>query len=380
MSLTDIFQKVRKEVPLDLSRGFYIDTPVIYDGRGNETGWNSGGRGVVFEQDGKVYRVKGVDPKSVLTDTLRDFEGNKINDVKTATTHNMDGHQVGTYTGHTVPKPFGVLTWNSVENLETVYSRLDEAYTAMKLTNPLVFLGTSPTGYGWNGWSETFQVKFALPERESDLRLREYEALVASRFMKMNADELLDKCEPIIKLYTEINKWLGFIDGAMLSKGLITGKKSRLGQNHVISKTGDGYGIFRVDHTSTEIRDPNAEGEFFEEVLMWTSGDTTLSNPDDELHKFNYLPKAVFTGSGHAAYETEDRLMKLMPPFARVYTYSQLKSMPLITTPMYQDSCRFFVADYLSGVTASGAILENLDIETKEVKPIPEKLFRDVLK
>ncbi len=231
--------------------------PAIYRGESGPAAdsvhyYNSGGRSIIFEKEGSAYRIKGVDPFGRLTKRVAKSKKNRMNDVRIVAEELAS--QPGTKKQLFRGRPFGVLTYNNATNEKEACERLAHEYILFGIENPAEFLCYKDTGTGRTGES-VYQAAFHLPSLESDLRVNEFSGLLTERLDECSAKEIAAKSQNISRLYGRFVFWGGFNAGLFYRAGILPMADSFRPQNWVISRAGDGYGIFRVDHSSTEAAD-----------------------------------------------------------------------------------------------------------------------------
>jgi hypothetical protein len=241
-----VFEEVRTEFDIPEPR-----RPLVYRGeRGKHRAWNSGGRSLVFEQDGKAYRVKGVDPYGALTGEVAASGKNRIEDTLKAI-----AYVNGTYR---TDEPFGTLLPKKANNERVAMQLLAKDYAKRKVEYPCLFERTVNVKKG------EVQNWFRLRRMEDDLRLEELDQVMIQRMKSLSREQLEDCHKDVLKLYGRLNIWAGLAMRTMVDCKLRPSAISFLPQNYVIARAGDGYGMFRVDHTSTLHVPDMTEGEIFD--------------------------------------------------------------------------------------------------------------------
>ena len=130
------------------------------------------------------------------------------------------------------------------------FSALGEIYNSLGIENPCKALFYVDTGIEVHG-QKTYQTAFQLPRVEADFRAREFNSLLTERLDQCTPDEIAAKSKNIRRLYGRFIYWAGVNAGILATQGLLPTDSSFCCQNWVISRHKDGYGLFRVDHTST---------------------------------------------------------------------------------------------------------------------------------
>jgi len=273
MSLRNLFEEVREEGKIEIKNEPFIkdSLPIIYEGEINEPTnngvivnyHNSGGRSIIIERGETVYRIKGVDPYRLLTEKIANSSKNKIN--------NVCQWNFSRKTGHSSEKPFGVLTWENIQNKAEIYGKLNQFYNLFGIIPPLEYLTHQKVDEvrGINR-EDVYQVVFKLNKPETDLRVSEFDALLTERLDQCSPTEIKSKVKNINRLYGRLISWAGFNTAILALNGLLPTNPSFVPQNWVISPVEGGYGIFRVDHSSTKINKDSKE--VIEELLKERNG------------------------------------------------------------------------------------------------------------
>jgi len=263
--LRELFEEVRINGKIDLKDEVSIRDvlPVVYTGESDSgdstTYYNSGGRSVLFQKGGTAYRVKGVDPFGYLTERVALSRQNRIGNVRDAhellkdqLTHGVDRKDLV----YTIEKPFGTFYHKQAECEIEALKRLEIAYEQLGIENPCKPLFYEETGVEKQG-EKTYQTAFRLPSLEVDFRTHEFISLLTERLDQCSPDEIAAKSKNIGRLFGRFIYWAGINTGIFASLGMLPIESSFFPQNWVISRYKGGYGIFRVDHTSTEFTDQN---------------------------------------------------------------------------------------------------------------------------
>jgi len=259
--LRKFFEQVRARGKIDLGKEALLKDvlPIVYtgesDSNGSTTYYNSGGRSVLFERGGNTYRVKGVDPFGYLTERVALSRQNRINNVRDA--HEIMKQQISYLVerkdlGFNSEKPFGTFFFEQAEREIKALEKLKTAYEQLGIENPCEPLFYKDTGIKKNGRS-TYQTAFKLPGLEADVRTYEFMSLLEERLDSCSPDEIAAKDKNIARLFGRFIYWAGINVGIFASLGVLPIASSFYPQNWVISRYKSGYGIFRVDHTSTEL-------------------------------------------------------------------------------------------------------------------------------
>lgn len=259
MSFIDLLEKVRirgKLNQLDEGKPLEECLPLVFTSV-DESGisfQNSGGRSIIFSHRGVPYKLGGIDPHGRLTKLVAKSPRNKISDVKLAHDHRKQiSPSVHTFAG----KPFGVYTKEGAENARRTFSMVNGEYVASRILPPCEFLEAIPMGE-YNG-VEAYQILFKLNSLESDLRVDEFSQLLRERLNQCSVEELEARHRDVIKLYGRFCIWAGLNARILHDLNRQPTTSSFAEQNFVISRVGDGYGVLRVDHTSTVRSDMSKE-------------------------------------------------------------------------------------------------------------------------
>ncbi|MBI2583299.1 MAG: hypothetical protein HYW25_01405 [Candidatus Aenigmarchaeota archaeon] len=273
MAYKSILESVRVEVPVKTYATPHATTgemppwlserlPLFASEDGDMNCYNSGGRGILTEENGEVYRIKGADPKGVITRTVSASEKNIIRDVDHSAESVPDAQAVERllhskllcvpFPGYRDGRPWNFLTRENIRNSRRAFEILGEAYSKLGLASPCRFAGAIEYPFlTWQNeplYSEVLQ----LPDIESDLRQDEFEVLMRRHLQHASPEELREIKECICRLYESLLQWHAFECRALADSRLVMHPDSFLGQNHVIAHVGSGkIAISRVDHTST---------------------------------------------------------------------------------------------------------------------------------
>ncbi|MFH1290540.1 MAG: hypothetical protein ABIH92_03970 [Nanoarchaeota archaeon] len=260
----ELLDQVRVEGHIDVGEEPLLrDTlPVIYNGEADSKSLgavkyhNSGGRSILFERGGEVYRIKGVDPFGRLTERVANSEKNRIDNVSHADL--IVKAQTAREGGALMfdrDKPFGPFFLEQAECEGNAFRALAKTYQHLGIQNPCEFLFHKDSGVEAQG-RRTYQTAFRLPSLEADFRTHEWNSLLTERLDQCSPDEIAEKSRNISRLYGRFIYWTGVNTAILSASGLIPEATSFVPQNWVINRYKDGYGIFRVDHTSTKADDP----------------------------------------------------------------------------------------------------------------------------
>jgi len=299
----ELLDQVRVEGHIDIGEEpFLRDTlPVIYNGESESDSpgavryYSSGGRSIIFERGGQVYRIKGVDPHGKLTERVANSEKNRMSDVPhadlIAKSQTPKAGEALAFEG----KPFGPFLLEQAEREANTFKALARTYEHFGLKDPCEFILHEDSGVEAQG-NKTYQTAFRLPSLESDFRTLEWNSLLTERLDQCAPDEIAAKSKNICRLYGRFIYWAGVNTALLSASGLLPSADSFVPQNWVIGKHRDGYGIFRVDHTSTKAVDPR---EALAALIEEKEGAPYT------LHEFSVFPARVQAASDPKAFLLE---------------------------------------------------------------------------
>jgi len=325
------------------------------DSPDSTTYYNSGGRSVLFERGGVVYRVKGVDPFGYLTERVALSEQNRIKNVNDSHALLRDQLSQGVERKDlmfTQKKPFGTFFFGQAECEIEALKRLKIAYEQLGIENPCQPLFYKETGNQKAG-EKTYQTAFQLPSLEEDVRVHEYMSLLTERLDQCSPEEIAAKSKNIGRLFGRFIYWAGINTGIFAVLGVLPINSSFYPQNWVISRYGDGYGIFRVDHTSTKITD--SASSIIDALIREKHGVPFT------LNEFSVYPSRVQAASNPGQF---------LPASKRDYRFSQILS---LTKGMNVDESRLI--DAHNSVFNMGFV----SLATGNLEPIPEEMFLEAL-
>jgi hypothetical protein len=347
--MLDIFRDVREELKLEVSKNGELVKPMIYqESENGSLCYNSGGRGIIFPYKDGAKRIKGVvDSEGRLTEKVGFSPKNKIDDIRKFAEkkpyYGVNG------------KPFAVLTRKAAENEKTTLDRLRWFYWKSGLKLPYYVDDIVETGQLFNN-EMTCQLYLDLPRIEDDLRVEEFNALLKAKFNQLSEKEIKERERDILKLYHRFMHWHGFTTKCLTECKLLPTYESFVPQNYVISKVRGGYGLFRVDHTSTVIADDMDKKQVFQELTKRISHEQS----DGPISTFGCLPTAVVLAANQP-YEVPD---DGRPLFERCYYHF---------TDNFKPSNRYLQALYFFNIQFQ------VGIAMSEPEPIEERFFRMVL-
>ena len=360
--MKDLIDKVRTTGYVEFGQNPSLrdNLPFLYSGESDPSSstalpyYNSGGRSIVFERAGICYRLKGVDPTGKLTKRVADSKTNRLADVNVAyeklrrqTRPGLDQRDLMFAEG----KPFGLFFFNQAESEKNAFARLASVYEQLEIENPCEFLSYPPTGAEVCG-EKTYQTAFRLPRIEADLRAHEFIMLLADRLDHCSADQIAKKTRNINRLFGRLISWIGANTIILTEAGLLPTTTSFHPQNWVISKYEQGYGIFRVDHTSTNIV---SKEEAFKSLTTRQCG--TI----DAAHNFSIFPSRVQIAADP---------IKFFPKGSRDLRFSEL----LCFSRLSVDERALLAAHKTAFVLGMQSLAS-----TGRIDPIPEEMFREAL-
>lgn len=354
MSFTDLFEKVRLNgnlAEIQEEKPLKDCLPLVFTSFGDSgtSSHNSGGRNVAFTHRGTAYKLGGVDPHGTLTRLVAKSPKNKLSDVQVALDklNEQQGSAVLTFNG----KPFGVYTKEGAENARRTFALVNGEYAASRIPPPCEFLEAIPMGE-YNG-AESYQILFKLSSLDSDLRVEEFSQLVRERLDHCFAEELQAKRRDVIKLYGRFCIWAGLNARILADLNRKPTAPSFAEQNFVISRVGDGYGVLRVDHTST-VKSDLSRGELVK----------YLRDADRE-QGFYRIPTGLLIALDLAVtgMDREER-RRIKHPFEHGYNFIGVGKS---STNDYPYFVKLLEGSYDSGFAY------------RAVEPIPEDMFRKVL-
>jgi len=259
----DLLDQVRVKGQIDVGEEPLLRDvlPIIYNGEADSSSpgavryHNSGGRSIMYERGDEVYRIKGVDPFGKLTERVASSKENRIKNVHDASLiAKAQTPREGEVLIFSDKKPFGPFFIEQAELEAQAFRALAETYLELGIQNPCEFLFYQDSGLEVRG-ERTYQTALRLPSLEADFRTHEWNSLLTERLDQCAPDEIATKMKNINRLYGRFIYWAGVNTAILAASGLLPTADSFVPQNWVINRYGDGYGIFRVDHTSTKTAD-----------------------------------------------------------------------------------------------------------------------------
>lgn len=248
---------VKGEIPAWLSHKL----PLFGVEEGDEHYLNSGGRGILVENGGEVYRIKGTDPRGTIVRKVSASDKNMIRDIDQSVKKAPDPQDADLVLHSTLyvsfysyqnGKPWNFLTETNVENSRRAFCALEEAYRKQGFKAPCRFAAVIE--YPKILWQNRplYSIVFHLPDAESDLREDEFEVQMRRHLQHASVEELMELKDGVCKLFGILSKWHAFECGALMDAGLVPSPNSFLGQNYVVAHVAERQvGVSRVDHTST---------------------------------------------------------------------------------------------------------------------------------
>lgn len=358
--LRKLFDEVRVKGKIDLGNEVFLKDapPIVYTGESDSddstTYHNSGGRSVLFQRGGITYRVKGVDPFGYLTERVALSKQNRIQNVRDAhdilkgeLAQGVERKDLNFNNG----KPFGTFFFEQAECEIEALKRLNLAYEQLGIVNPCEALFYKDTCVEKNE-KKTYQTCFRLSSLEEDVRTHEYMILLAERLDQCSTSEIASKSKNIGRLFGRFIYWAGINTGIFASMGVLPIESSFYPQNWVISRYGDGYGIFRVDHTSTKLTDQNSS---FNALMKEKEGLSFI------LNEFSVFPSRVQLASDPN---------KFLPSDKRKLKFSQIldlkKGRPVDESQIIEAHKNVFAMGIFS-------------FAQRKLAPIPEEMFLQAL-
>ncbi len=261
----EIEHLVDGDIPEWLAQGL----PKFSSEDGEETYTNSCGRGILMEGDGDVYRIKGADPKGVITRLVAGSEKNVIADIRQSVATCPDPKQIekmltANANRHLPPykedKPFNFLERDAVERSRHVFEIMGEEYEGYGFSHPCTYRASIVyKKLRWNGHS-TRSIVFQLPDMESDLREDELRVTMRRHLQHASIEQLREINDRLTDFYRKLLRWHAFDCRVLAEHQLLPTPESMIGQNHLIAHVSEGkIGLVRVDHTSTKRVDLSEE-------------------------------------------------------------------------------------------------------------------------
>ncbi len=355
MPLMNLLKKVRVDGRFKIDRSLSLENslPIVIgeDESGSDVPYmNSGGRSIIFEYGGSAYRLKGVDPNGILTQKVATSGKNKILDVELfyfARKRGKVPHRL-TVSG----KPFGILSEEDAMREISVLEVLNEAYSRMGVPPPYEHARTHRFEDG------NVQNLYEIPSLDSDLRLEEFDHLMKDRLNRCSLKKLENKSNNIFKLYSRFLVWEGWNLGLLARNKLEPSPNSWVPQNFVISKYENGYGIFRVDHTSTRRNEECGYEELIDKILNQSGLQTTTS---DTFGSYTHIPTSVLIALNFRL-ATGKKPKRKKPLFEQAY--------------IYRGPVRSWERGYGYYLTIYGVAFVSGSKSRLAPEPIPEKMIR----
>lgn len=238
---------------------------------------SSGGRSLIVEgpEGAGVYRIKGADPKGVITRMVAQSEKNVIADIRNSVSAcpNPDNIEriLASRKNQALPaykedRPFNFLTKEAVARSQATFEALRKGYETRGFSHPCVFAGgIAYKNLRWDGMP-TRSIVFKLADAESDLREDELDIILRRHLQHATPEQLETAGQKVVNFYLSLLRWSAFDSKILAENGFLPTKDSMIGQNYVIGHVSrEGIGLCRVDHTST--RKVNLEKEKILEEL-----------------------------------------------------------------------------------------------------------------
>ena len=357
MALIDLLEKVRVRGRVKIKRDLPIEESLpiaITRDSGNIQYLNSGGRNIIFQFNDRSYKMKGVDPYGLLTKKVSKSKKNKLIDVAV-----FDNLEKLRKRSNLPPiqrdKPFGVLLKEDAVREKEAFEILNEKYNQFGINPPCRYYGTYEFRNGY------VQNLYELPSLDSDFRLEEFDQLLRDRLNRCDANELEKKVRQISKLYARFLRLVGWNIGLCAKCGLEPSSNSWMPQNFVISKFKDGYGVFRVDHTSTKVNEKYDAKALSDKILA----EASLGNLEDPTFgSYVHIPTSILIALNFKL-STGAEPSKKEPLFEQGYNYlGDLYSWK----GGYDSFMKVFGMAFVSGFSHYG-----------EPEPIQESMLREAL-
>lgn len=302
----NLFEQVRIKGNVRLSGNEIPDSlPIIYTGE-DENGtayYNSGGRSLIFENGS--YKVSGVDPYGHLTHIVAASKENRINDVRIADREFQKDNKSFS------EKPFGVYTRKNIEQAQEAFRRLNKSYEKNNIVPPcelVKYCNINEIG------GDIYQMLYKLPSIESDLRVSEILELIEDHLSNASQKTLQDKTVAVNRLCGRIVAWIGYSMQTLYDNNLVPTEASWAMQNMVFHHIGNGYGAFRVDHTSTQADNHGILEDFHDRM------EKNFDDPNFPAYQVSFLTEAVQIGANFP--QIADNLPdRHLTPFKRVIDY-----------------------------------------------------------
>jgi hypothetical protein len=310
----------------------------------------------LFEKGGEVYRIKGVDPFAHFTARVAESPQNRIQNVRDAHTIAKTQRSKVSHSGnlrYTHGKPFGLLSLAQAGAEIDALQKLANIYPEFEIENPceaLFYKGTEVLQEG----EELYQTVLRLNSRESDFRVQEFDALLTERLDMCLPHQIAAKCKNICRLYGRFNYWAGFNAGLLAVAGLLPKRESFHPQNWVIDKYKSGYGIFRVDHTSTISATPQ----------------TTLASLTEDLDGVPYIINEFSVFASCIQIAANPQVIK--------HTRGELKFSEILHSPE-KTGVSFDETALLSAHRLSFNVGLSAALQVTPLVPIPEEMFQEAL-
>jgi hypothetical protein len=283
MNYREILYNVRETVPVksynakheiegNIPEWLSDELPLFGSEDGDKLYLNSGGRNILIEENGRVFRIKGVDPKGVITNIVANSEKNMIADVRmmdmmTQTISyipvGIDKNylQVPSYTSQSSRKPFNFLTEEATEKDKITFEIMGENYDKMGFSIPIRYRARVRYPQLLWGGEPLYSLIYEIPDIESDLREGEFTTVLRKHLQHASIEQLKEIKDQLMNFYKQLVIWHAFDCRGLADNGLFPTDASFQGHNYVLGHVKDGgIGIVRVDHTSTE-QDRSIKGE-----------------------------------------------------------------------------------------------------------------------
>ena len=316
MKYRDILDRVRVDVPVkhydvehlvdgDIPKALAERLPLFGSEDGEERYTSSGGRSIIVNENGKVYRIKGADPKGVITRTVASSTQNIIGDVRQSVSACPKPEEIERilvsgmnreFPPYKEDRPFNFLTKEATERSRQAFEKLGEGYEQAGFSHPCAFQGyVSYRKIRWNG-QPVRSIIFQLPDAESDLREDEFSRRLQKHLQHASVEQLQQVRDKFVDFYTALLRWHAFDCRVLAENQLLPTEDSMIGQNYVMGHVSkSGIGIARVDHTSTQRT--NLEESELEKKLQKFVGILVMSA--------SYVPLALEMAERNTGYDRD---------------------------------------------------------------------------
>ncbi len=300
MILDKLLGEVRAEVNLapwrydgQSNNGYCpLETPLVGKSDGEIKAINSEGRSALIEKNGKVYKLKGIDPHASISTQLwksgkvkvtQDslcvqfyemvkklhkelgkervgrlvkIEGNPIYEPLSETFEEQSIIQCGLFHD----RAFGVLTKKAAQIGLEINGLISEYYEELGYNAPLKPVDVMDFNRLFFGDEQTSCLICELPTKGSDLRIYELRRLLR----KQNAEN-----KDLFNIYRKLMRWDGFSSRVLYDLELTPHPDSYSDQNCMVAELKKGkIGLVRNDHTSTKRK--REKESYYKQMIDYT--------------------------------------------------------------------------------------------------------------